>query len=450
MAGKKKGKIRKKGEKREKRGKEKKEKKESFKPLWGKASAAVKLTVIILTALATLIGALGGLTTAGIIFPPGPKVDCFEADPPSMWAEDSSYLSWSVSNAEIVTIDPEIGDVTPTGTRWVSPPETTIYTLTAEKGGDSDEATVHLMVEPRPVIDFAVDPLIICAGKSSELSWSVSNAISVSIDGIGSVESSGTKCVSPPETTTYTLTAENGGGSVEATVHLMVEPRPAITYFEAEPGTIQGGEISYLNWSVSNATSVTIDPGIGSVAFGGKREVSPPVTTTYTITAENGGDSVELEVVVKVKVPTEATICIEPTLKEVSRGKRFTSTIYVNPAGRGVDRGSMTVLFNPAALEVIKVESGDLLGPSPIVPPGYPMIDNVAGTINIDLARAGNTLPSTVAGDFARITFKVKDSAPDGGEIYAVSLLEGKLWDENSNEIPVYSIAQYVSIISGD
>jgi hypothetical protein len=428
----------KKGKKREKREKGKKKEKGKFlKSLWDKLCALPAAIQGVASALAVLIAALVPLCTAGIICPPEPKVDCFEAELSSIWAGYRSCLSWNVSNAESITIDPEIGDVTPTGTRWVSPTVATIYTLTAENGGGSDEATVHVMVEPRPVIDFEADPLVIWAGESSELKWSASDAISITINGIGDVGSTGTRCVSPPETTTYTLTAENGGGSVEATVHVMVEPRPVINRFEAVPGTIQGGESSYLSWSVSNATSVTID-GIGNVGSTGTRCVSPPETTTYTLTAENGGGSVRVEALVKVEVPTEATIWIEPTLKEVSRGGRFTSTIYVNPAGRRLDSGSMTVSFDTDALEAIKVA------------PGYAVIDNVAGTINIDLTCAETTLPSTAPGDFARIRFQVKNSAPDEGEIYVVSLLECKLWDENSSEIPVYSIEQYVRIISGD
>lgn len=42
-----------------------------------------------------------------------------------------------------------------------------------------------------------------------------------------------------------------------------------------------------LSWSVSNATSVTLSPGIGAVALAENRTVSPRTTTTYTLTAKN-------------------------------------------------------------------------------------------------------------------------------------------------------------------
>jgi len=58
---------------------------------------------------------------------------------------------------------------------------------------------------------------------STELKWGVINAESVSIDNnIGSVGPSGTRLVSPIETTTYTLTATNPAGPKTATTKIEV------------------------------------------------------------------------------------------------------------------------------------------------------------------------------------------------------------------------------------
>ncbi len=69
-----------------------------------------------------------------------------------------------------------------------------------------------------PVIDaFASSPSAIVNGAAAMLSWSSSDAASVSIDqGIGSQPLSGSLTVTPAETTTYTLTATSPGGSVIA------------------------------------------------------------------------------------------------------------------------------------------------------------------------------------------------------------------------------------------
>ena len=67
---------------------------------------------------------------------------------------------------------------------------------------------------------------------------------------------------------------------------------PIINSFSAVPSTITEGESSTLSWSVTDATSVTIDNGIGSVALTGTFAVNPTTTTTYTLTATNSAGSV--------------------------------------------------------------------------------------------------------------------------------------------------------------
>jgi hypothetical protein len=61
---------------------------------------------------------------------------------------------------------------------------------------------------------------------------------------------------------------------------------PNIAFFNASPTTINAGGSSTLSWgAVTNATSATIDQGIGGVPTPGSIVVSPGGTTTYTLTA---------------------------------------------------------------------------------------------------------------------------------------------------------------------
>lgn len=60
-----------------------------------------------------------------------------------------------------------------------------------------------------------------------------------------------------------------------------------VNSFDANPGEIAPGGSSTLGWDVSGATTVSIDPQIGSVALRGTRVVLPKKTTTYTLTATN-------------------------------------------------------------------------------------------------------------------------------------------------------------------
>jgi len=55
--------------------------------------------------------------------------------------------------------------------------------------------------------------------------------------------------------------------------------------FSANPNSISPGQSTTLTWNTSNATTVTIDHGIGTVAAAGSIGVTPSDTTTYTLTA---------------------------------------------------------------------------------------------------------------------------------------------------------------------
>jgi len=64
-------------------------------------------------------------------------------------------------------------------------------------------------------------------------------------------------------------------------------PKPKIDYFTAKPETIILGEKATLSWSVSNATSVNIDPFMEDLPLKGTKQVSPSKDITYTLSAKN-------------------------------------------------------------------------------------------------------------------------------------------------------------------
>ena len=57
---------------------------------------------------------------------------------------------------------------------------------------------------------------------------------------------------------------------------------PIINSFLPNPSIITVGDSATLSWSVTDATSVTIDHGVGTVALSGTTTVSPITTTAYT------------------------------------------------------------------------------------------------------------------------------------------------------------------------
>ena len=60
-----------------------------------------------------------------------PKVHSFASSHPQIKRGQSSTLSWSVSNADRVRIEPHVGKVGILGSRNISPSETTAYTIIA-------------------------------------------------------------------------------------------------------------------------------------------------------------------------------------------------------------------------------------------------------------------------------------------------------------------------------
>lgn len=72
-----------------------------------------------------------------------------------------------------------------------------------------------------------------------------------------------------------------------------VKPAPAAptVSLSANPATVDEGKCAMLEWSSTNATGATIEPGIGSVGPSGSRQVCPDKTTKYTITASGAGGS---------------------------------------------------------------------------------------------------------------------------------------------------------------
>jgi peptidoglycan-associated lipoprotein len=82
--------------------------------------------------------------------------------------------------------------------------------------------------------------------------------------------------------------------------------RPTIVSFTVEPTTVERGQSAMLKWSVTNATSVIIDHGIGSVDVSGQRTVVPADSTTYAITARNENGSAAATATVNVTVPAES------------------------------------------------------------------------------------------------------------------------------------------------
>ncbi|MGH9325690.1 MAG: hypothetical protein ACRD2B_03235, partial [Terriglobia bacterium] len=86
---------------------------------------------------------------------------------------------------------------------------------------------------------------------------------------------------------------------------------PTISGFLAHPSTITSGDSTILTWTTSGATSRSIGQGVGTVTGQNQVTVSPPATTTYTLTAANGKGPVTRTVTVTVN-PANGNLIEDP------------------------------------------------------------------------------------------------------------------------------------------
>ena len=78
--------------------------------------------------------------------------------------------------------------------------------------------------------------------------------------------------------------------------------KPVISSFAANPTNVVQGNSSTLSWSVTGATLLSIDQGVG-VVTGTSKNVAPTATTTYTLSAGNSAGTTTATVVVDVTIP---------------------------------------------------------------------------------------------------------------------------------------------------
>jgi hypothetical protein len=150
-----------------------------------------------------------------------PIVTVLKVEPANILSGQTAMLTWEVQNSFDVTITPGLSIIPPKGSKEVSPTFTTNYQLTANNAHGSTIATTTLTVsgvqpnEETPVISyFMATPFVIKRGESATLSWKSTGGSSATVDkGVGIVDGSGTKQVTPSETTTYMLTVTNPRGA---------------------------------------------------------------------------------------------------------------------------------------------------------------------------------------------------------------------------------------------
>lgn len=256
----------------------------------------------------------------------------------SVTGTSNTAVTWSVLEGS------SGGSITAMGV-YTAPPSPTTAHVVATSQADTSKSTqaVVTVVDAPAITSFKVSPDLIPAGASATL-LPVFSGGNGSIDhSVGSVTNGVGIVVTPTLTTTYTLTVTNAAGdAVTAAVVLTVQSPPTISDFKAMPATITSGGSSTLAWTVSGATSLSLDNGIGPVSGTSSRSVTPAATTSYILSATNAyGTTTKTTTVTVVPAPSITSFSANPTTV-ASGGTTQLSAIFSGVSGL-VTPGNLTI-----------------------------------------------------------------------------------------------------------
>lgn len=234
----------------------------------------------------------------------------FDAHPSTVFAGMPTTLEWDAAPDTLLEIEPGIGDVTSltvdgTGTLSVSPDVETTYTLTATRDGQVQSRQVTVSILPL-INQFSGTRSQLPRGHPLGLTWSVHPGATLTLmpepGDVGShtIEGAGSIELFPEQSTTYTLRAEYGGTSLEATWDVLVYDPP----FAESPPMDQLLGVWTLDGHVLDghgnnhgtffpSAAYTSGPNLGLLAgqFDGTRHVrlgsaiGPDTNTPFSVTA---------------------------------------------------------------------------------------------------------------------------------------------------------------------
>ena len=224
------------------------------------------------------------------------------------------------------------------------------------------------------------------------LSWQTRNATSISIDnGVGTVSptESGSVTVNPTTSTTYTATVTGAANSVNCQASVVVVPVdvPAqCVFLNGTPSVINAGDPVVLSWKTQNATSISIDNGVGTVTptAEGSVVVNPTQTTTYIATVTGATGSVNCQTTVTVTTIQQGPQCIflRADRTSIEEGESVTlSWQTLRASSISIDNGVGTV--TPTESGSITVTPNDDTTYTATVP-NAPSNVNCAVSINVD------------------------------------------------------------------
>ncbi|MGZ3902793.1 MAG: T9SS type B sorting domain-containing protein [Bacteroidia bacterium] len=207
-------------------------------------------------------------------------------------------------------------------TKVVTPMVSTVYLVTVTNGSCTATQTVAVNVNASPTISIAADPTAVCPGGTATLTASGASSYTWSANAGG--VNTAIANVSPPTTTVYTVSGDNGICTSSQTITVNVIPFLVIPV-TANPSSVCTSGSTTL--TASGADTYTWDINAGGVNTA-SAVVTPTVSTTYTVTGSNG--SCVASQTVNVSVVPNMTISVTPAAPSVCYGQ--TTTLTVNGA----------------------------------------------------------------------------------------------------------------------
>ena len=316
-----------------------------------------------------------------------PSVDSFTASPSTIDEGEDSGLKWTTTHATGVSIDQGVGPVSvddETGTTKVSPHQDTTYTLAASNPAytgthavtDTVRITVNPPTVPQPPAGITQPPshtkVLVGQTKtyySPALTSQPTGAVTInaSSQAAGNATVTGSKSFGSgnwntaqdfnvtgrsPGTATITYDVDSSDSRYDgyrlSSTSVTVEAT-TITC-RADDINIQLGGSSTLSWDSTNANSVTINQGVGSVPVDSPQEgktVTPPQpgaaetskTTTYRFTAPGDGDPGACSVTITVwRRPSVDRFSADPTTLRKQQATRL-SWATSHASGTSINQG---------------------------------------------------------------------------------------------------------------
>lgn len=281
------------------------------------------VTTVYTVAATSSLGCIGS-GTVNLKVSPNPTVTT-SASPSVICSGNSSTLT--ANGAASYTWNP--GALTGNSV-VVNPTVTTIYSVSGNNGlGCIVTETVSLTVNITPTVTASASPIAMCAGNQATLTANGATNYTWSPGAL----SGATVVVTPTATTTYTVDGDNGTACISSQSVMVVIAVPSISISASStvlcaPGSItltaSGG--STYTWSpVASLTASVTD--------------SPTVTTTYTVTSDNGAGCIGTQTITVI-VSTPPTLTVSASSTTICAGSSTTLTA----------NGASTYTWNPGAL----------------------------------------------------------------------------------------------------